>query len=247
MAQNPPPPPAGGGYPPPPPAGGGYPPPPPAGGGYPPAPGGGGYPAAAPVDPYAADRALEQWAQGRGYALNTSPDIRWYQGWYPCIYAYQIHRVGRELRAAAGDAGLWLVEAFEDDPIKRATGEDRHLCAFLTSPKFVARAAVRSKSGGSGVIDEIGHGIGSLFASKPAGGMLGDPTFESRFDVTIPSRQEGDAALPMALRQLLLQSNWRGIIEVRPGGLILIPFGQGQFEPQTLDALLGLLGQILRI
>lgn len=195
-------------------------------------------------DPYAADRALQEWAQTRGYQLGNTPDVRWYQGWYPCIYAFHIARVGRELRATFGDAGLWLLEAWEDDPIKRATGEDQHLFAFLTGPRFPARAAVRTKGGGAGFVDELGHGINSLFSNKPAGGMLGDPTFEQRFDVTVPSRQEGDAALPMPLRQMLLQGGWKGIIELRQGGLIMIPFGVRTFDPATLDWVIGLLGQV---
>lgn len=196
------------------------------------------------ADPYAADRALQEWAQARGYQLGNMPDLRWYQGWYPCIYAYRIARVGREVRATFGDASLWLLEAWEDDPIKRATGEDQHLFAFLTGPRFPARAAVRTKGGGAGFVDEIGHGLNSLFSNKPAGGELGDPTFEQRYDVTVPSRQEGDAALPMPLRQMLLQGAWKGIIELRQGGMLMIPFGVRGFEPATLDWVIGLLGQV---
>jgi hypothetical protein len=129
-----------------------------------------------------------------------------------------------------------MAEGAEDDPIKRATGEDRHLYLFITSPRFSARSAVRSKAGSGGVIDELGQGFGSLFATKPAG-VLGDSAFEAKFDVTVPSRQEGDLALPPGLRALLMQSNWRGILEVRPGGMLLIPFGPTLFEPQALDQL----------
>jgi hypothetical protein len=51
-----------------------------------------------PADPYAADRALAQWAHARGFALQPSPDLAWYQAWYPFVYLFRIARVGRELR-----------------------------------------------------------------------------------------------------------------------------------------------------
>ena len=245
MAQQPPAPPAGGPPPGAPPRA--YPPVPsaqaPAAAPAAPAAWGAGPQPAGP-DPYAADRALQDWAAARGYQLGNAPDLRWYQGWYPCIYAYRITTAARELRATFGEAALWVLEGLEDDPVKRATGEDRHVFAFLTSPRFPARAAVRSKGGGSGVVDEIGFGLSSLFNSKQAGGALGDPTFEQRFDVTVPSRQEGDAALPMHLRQMLLQGGWKGILELRQGGLVAVPFNVRGFDPATLDWLIGLIGQI---
>src|SRR5512146_1776024 len=155
-----------------------------------------------PPDPYAADRALAQWAQARGYTLGSNPDPNWYRGWYPCVYVPPFSRLGRELRATFGEASVALVEGFEADPIKQATGEDRQVLAFLASPRLTSRVAVRSKSGG-GLVREISGGLGALFGGGSAGGALGDPTFEAKYDVTAPSREEGQAALPFPLRQLL--------------------------------------------
>jgi hypothetical protein len=221
-----------------------YPPAPPAGG-YPPAPPGGAYVPASAYDPAAAEKAFNDWVQARGFTLNASADVRWYQSWFPCVYAYPIHRIGRELRATSGSDQLWMVEAWEDDAIKRAAGEDRHVYLFITSEHFKARSAIRSKGSGGGVIDDIGHGIGSLFSSNPTG-VLADPTFEAKYDVTVPSKQEGETALPAALRVALVQSNWRGILEVRAGGLVAVPFGVVQFDPEKLDQLVALGNQALQ-
>lgn len=177
--------------------------------GYPPVPPG-GYPSppfgAAPR-PYgaagasAAERALEDWASARGYTLRSSPDVAWYQGWWPFQYAFRLARLGRELRAQFAEVGLFLVEAFEADELKRVSGEDRHLYAFVTSPKLTARAAIRAKSG-AGALDDFSRGINSLFGGGAnAGGVLGDPTFEQRFDVATPAPQRGGpctAARPAA-------------------------------------------------
>lgn len=222
----------------------GYPPPPP---GYPPppaAPPGGGYPPAA--DPYAAERALAEWASARGYSLSTSPDFAWYQGWFPFQYAFRLARVGREVRAQFGEAGLFVVEAFEADDVKRVAGEDRYLYAFVTSPKLTARVSIRAKSGG-GLVNEVSRGLGSLLGGSSAGSMLGDPTFEQRFDVTTPSRDEGNRALPMPLRQFLLQSNWRGILETRPSGMLAIPYDRRSFDVTTLDQVINNVGQLYQL
>lgn len=229
MAQNPP----------------GYPPVPP--GGYPPAPGG------ATPQPYgaagasAAERALEDWASARGYALRSSPDVAWYQGWWPFQYAFRLARLGRELRAQFAEVSLFLVEAFEADELKRVSGEDRHLYAFMTSPKLTARVAIRAKSGG-GALDDLSRGINSLFAGGAnAGSVLGDPTFEQRFEVTAPSRAEGDHALPLGLRHMLVNTGWRGILETRAGGMLVIPYDRRSFDAPTLEAVIGAAGQIYHL
>lgn len=230
MAQPPGYPPAPPGYPPPP-AGGG-------GGGYAPPPGG--------ADPYAAERALEAWVKERGYALGTNPDFAWYQGWFPFQYAFRLARIGREVRATFGEAGLFVVEAFEADDVKRVAGEDRHVYAFVTSPKLTARVSIRAKSGG-GLVNEVSRGLGSLLGGSSPGSMLGDPTFEQRFDVTVANREEGNRALPMPLRQFLLQSNWRGILETRPSGLLMIPYDRRSFDVATLDQVINNVGQLYQL
>jgi hypothetical protein len=222
-----------------------YPPPPP-GAAYPPPPPGGAAPGAPNpygADPYAAQRAVEEWAASHGYTLGLTPDPAWYQAWSPFSYLFRFARVGRELRAEFPGAGVFLVEAFDPDPLKQASGDACVVCGFVTSPKLTCRVAVRSKLGG-GVMNELKSGFGALFGQAAPGGVLGDPTFEGGFDVTAPSRDEGNRALPMPLRQHLLQSGWRGILETRPGGLVCSTFGQRVFDPPTLDAAHAMLGQI---
>lgn len=209
---------------------------------YPPPPPGGGWAPPPAANPYAADQALVQWVTARGYQLNATPDVRWYQAWYPFAYLYPTSRVGRELRASFGEAQVAISECFEGDAAKQAIGEDRHVTAFLMSPRLAYRAAVRSK-GGSGIVEGLGKGLDDLFGQKKPG-FLGDPTFEARFDVAGPTVQEANAALPMPLRQLLLASSFRGILEVRAQGLAVTFFDRGSFDPQTLEGTIGLVGQI---
>jgi hypothetical protein len=254
MAQQPPGPPN---YPPPPPdappaqATAGQPqapayPPPPPGGAYPAPPPAGAAPVAAGAygaDPYAAQRAIEAWATSHGYTLGLTPDPAWYQAWSPFVYLFRMARVGRELRAEFQGTSVFLVEAFDPDPLKQASGDACALCGFVTSPKLACRVAIRSKLGG-GVMNELKSGFGALFSQSAPGGVLGDPTFEAHFDVSSPSRDEGNRALPLPLRQHLLQSGWRGILETRPGGLVCATFGQRGFDPPTLDAAHLTLGQL---
>lgn len=221
----------------------GYPPPPP---GYPPPPGGAPVQPGAPADPYAQDRALSDWANQRGYALGSNPDFAWYQSWFPFQYAFRLARVGRELRAQFGEANLFVVEAFEADEVKRVAGEDRHIYALVTSPKLAAKVSLRAKSGG-GLVNEVSRGLGSLLSGSSAGSVLGDPTLEQRFDVAAPSRDEGNRALPMPIRQFLLQTNWRGILETRPGGMLVIPYDRRSFDAQTLDLVVNNVGQLYQL
>jgi hypothetical protein len=231
--------------------------PPPGPPNYPPPPPGAAYPApppgAAPIapapyaaDPYAAQRAVEQWAASRGYTLGMTPDPAWYQAWKPFVYLFHFTRVGRELRGVFQDTGVFLVEAYDPDPLKQASGADCALCGFITSPRLACRAAIRSKLGG-GVMNELKSGLGALFSQPSQGSVLGDPTFEARFDVSAPSRDDAHRALPVPLRQQLLGSGWQGIIEIRPGGLLCTAFGQCAFEPQTLEAAHSALGQIFAL
>ena len=214
----------------------------PPAGGYPPPPGG------APAhDPYAQDHALAAWAAERGYALTNQPDLRWYQGWAPFAFHPRPLRVVREVRATFGEATLWAVEWIEDDPVKQATGDDRHLVALVTSPRLVARGSLRSKQGG-GVVNEISSGLNSLFGSKPAAGtLLGDPTLEASYDVSVPSREEGDRALPMPLRRFLVGAGFRGVVELRQGGMIFNDYSLKRFDPSTLDALIHRAGQAYQL
>jgi hypothetical protein len=202
-------------------------------------------PGQAYADPYAAERALADWANQRGLTLSAAPDVRWYQAWAPFIYLFSITRVGRELRGRIDDADVALLEAFDPDPIKQAASEDRQVICFLMSQRLRARAALRAKSGG-GIVSDVSSGLSSLLRGSSAGSVLGDPTLESRFDVTVPSREEGNLALPTTLRQMLVSHQWRGILELRPGGMACAMFDRKTFDPAGLDLMLGTLAQIYR-
>lgn len=217
---------------------------------YPPPPPGGGWspPAAAPVDPYAPERALQGWAQSRSFVVNPSPDGRWYAAWGPFVFLPPIVRVGRELRARMTEGPVetqvFVVETFEGDPIKQATGDDRLLVSFVTSPRIAYRAAIRSKMGG-GFVEDFARGLDGVLGTAPAAGsVLGDPTFERAFDVGAPTRDEGNAALPIPLRQTLLQAGFRGVLELRPGGLVCALYDRRGFDPATLEAILSIVARI---
>ena len=209
---------------------------------YPPPPPGGGWAPPAAHDPYAADRALVEFAHARGFQVAAQGDARWYQAWAPFAYLSPIHRVGRDLRAQLGDAALTIAECYEGDALKEVTGEHRHVVAFLVSPRLAYRAAVRSK-GGAGIVDGVTQGLDELFGSRPRG-FLGDPTFEARFDVLGPTVEEANAALPMPLRQLLLHANFRGILEVRGQGLVVTFFDRNGFDPISLGDTIARVGQL---
>jgi hypothetical protein len=158
---------------------------------------------------------------------------------------FRLARIGRELRATFGEATVHVIEGFEADQLKQAAGEDRYTFAFVLSQRLTLRAAIRAKTGG-GVVNEVSRGLGSLFGGS-AGGVLGDPTFEQRFEVWSPSREEGNRALTMPMRQHLLQTSWAGILETRPGGMVVIPFAQRSFDPNSLDAAIASVGQLYQL
>ena len=218
---------------------------------YPPPPPGGGYgsPYGAP-DPYAPERMLGEWIKTRGYVTSQQPDPSWYGSWYPFVFLARFSRLGRELRAPLRDAGAdahaFLVEAYEGDAFKDLAGEDRRLLCFVTSNRLVYRAALRSRVGG-GFVDELSRGFDSLVSSKPPiGSVLGDPTLESVFEAAAPTRDEGNAALPVPLRRLLLQAGFRGILELRAGGLACVIHDRTGYDPANLDATLAFLAQVHR-
>jgi hypothetical protein len=204
-----------------------------------------------PHDPYAQEQALADWVAERGYELVAGADVRWYQAWYPFQYLFRIRSVGRELHLRIGEAQVWLVEGFEGDPVKQATGEDRYVYAFATVDGLAYRAALRSRRA-TGLVDAVSQGLGSLgslvgmgASPPPVGAALGDPTFEARFDVSAPTRDEGVAALPLGLRKLLLSLPFEGIVEIRAKGLAMLSFAVKHFEPRGLEYLVDVLTRVL--
>lgn len=217
-------------------------------GNYPPPPPGTGYGPTAPThDAYSAERALQEWAASRGHVIYQQPDIHWYGAWSPFVFLPRFSRLGRELRATYGEASLWVVETFENDTIRQLAGEDRHLCIFLGSPRLAYRGALRSRIGGGGFLSEVGREIDAFVGAKPQiGSILGDPTLESVFEVAAPTREEGNAALTMPLRQLLVSSGYKGILELRAGGLIAMMTERPGFDPHSLEGTLAIVAQLYK-
>ncbi len=225
-----------------------YPPPPPGGYGPPGGPPGWGPPGQSAYDPYAVDRALAAWAIERQYELVAQADPNFYFSWYPFAYLPRPASILRELRAPIDDGRLFVAEATDSDPLRQAMGGSaRLLFFFILSPKLRCRASVRSKQGG-GIDKEIGRELSNLFGggAPPAGSILGDPTLEQRFDVTAPSRDEGNWALPMPLRQILVQPQFRGILETRAGGMVVHLYDYTAFEPRTLDGSIQMVSALYR-
>jgi len=194
---------------------------------------------------------MADWAKQRGYEMANTGDARPHQAWMPFQYLPRFDRIGRELRIEVGDLKIAIVEAFDTDPIKQAAGEQQSLIVFILAPKVTSRVAVRSKQT-AGLADDVTRGlsaIGGFFASggqqsAPPGAVLGDPTLEARCDVMTPSREEGNAALPMTLRRILVSPGFRGAVEIRRGGIVMSLHEYRAFEPRTLEALIELVKQL---
>lgn len=217
-------------------------------------------PSTPPVDPVASERALAGWAQTRGFALNARPDLRWYQAWAPFVFLFTPSRVARELRASTHEATAWIVEAFDGDG---SGAEDPYVLAFVASRHLRYRGAIRSRLQKE-AIDELRASFNPRRTPRAAmrwrwreregflrrtygravRGVIGDAIFEAHYEIATPTREEGNAAFPVALRHLLVHGGWRGILEVRPGGFVLATYGPPLFDPASLDAMLSLIGQI---
>jgi hypothetical protein len=214
-----------------------------------------------PMDPIAARRALDAWIRARGYEINPSPDVSWFQGWAPFVYLFHPVEIGREIRAKFSDAWLWIAELFAESGF----GKPRQpfIVYFLTSERLQHRAAIRSR-----LQPEAIEEMRAIFNARrtpstlsrwryrerqnlmrrtygrAVRGAVADAVFEAHFEIATPTREEGLLALPLPLRQLLVQSGWRGILECRPGGLVATTYGPPRFEPQILDGQIAMLSQI---
>lgn len=194
---------------------------------------------------------LASWAQERGYELNGKPDLAWYQGWAPFVFLTAPDRLGREVSVRQGDAQLWIVEALT----RVEHQEIGQVVAFVLSPRLAYRAAVRSRMQKEAV-EEMRESLSPRKTPRALGrwrwrereqflrrtygrgvrGVIGDAIFEAHCEIQTPSREEGLAALPVALRHWLIQTQWRGILELRPGGMIVTSYGPPLFDPAALDA-----------
>ncbi|NUP04913.1 MAG: serine/threonine protein kinase [Polyangiaceae bacterium] len=180
-----------------------------------------------------ADQALHAWGTHHRAQLRAPADLRLYAGWNPFQFLPPIAQASRDARLVLRDAQVHLVEVFSNDPLRQATGEDRSVLALVTSSRIYYRAAVRSKNS-----TNLVEGFGQLFDSLGGQATFGDPHFERHFDVRFPSPQEGQMALPIAVRQVLVNAGFRGILETRHGGFALRRDDANRFEPSDLDRLL---------
>ena len=208
------------------------------------------------------EQRLTTWAPSRGYEYNPRPSVDWYQSWAPFVFLFKPTRVLREVRASFGDAQLWMVEAVDESKPKPAE-ESRYVLSFLLSPRLHYRAAIRSRMQ-KDAIDEMRTSINPRKTPRSLGrwrwrereqflrrtygrgvrGVIGDAIFEAHCEIATPSREEGLAALPVALRQWLLTTGWRGILELRPGGLVSTTYGPPLFDPASLDVTIHHLGHV---
>jgi len=138
-----------------------------------------------------------------------------------------------------------LAEVGVGDALRQAMGEDRIVIAVLSSPRVVYRAALRSKQS-TGIADGVSRAFDG-FKGTPAKASLGDPQFESRFELSFPSPQEGVMALPFSLRQLLMSSGFHGTLELRNGGFVMNLHSVVRFEAMALDQLLDAVARVYGI
>ncbi len=199
-----------------------------------------------------AEQHLAAWARERGYQLNPRPDLQWYKGWAPFVFLTGPERLGREVICNLGEAQLWIVEAFT----KVEHEELGQVVSYVLSPRLAYRAAVRSRMQKEAV-EEMRESLSPRKTPRALGrwrwrereqflrrtygrgvrGVIGDAIFEAHCEIQTPSREEGLAALPVALRHWLIQTQWRGILELRPGGMIATTYGPPLFDPAALDAI----------
>lgn len=214
-----------------------------------------------PMDPIAARRAMEAWVRARGYEYNPAPDVSWFQGWSPFVFLFNPVQIGREIRAKFSDSWLWIAELFADGGAGKPL--QPFIVYFLTSERLQYRAAIRSRLQPEAVeemraifnarrtpstLSRWRYRERQNFMRRTYGrgvrGAVADGVFEAHFEIATPSREEGLMALPLPLRQLLVQSTWRGILECRPGGLVATNYGPPRFEPQILDEQIATLSQM---
>lgn len=230
---------------------------------YPPPPAGWdkGPASSEPMDPIAARRAMEAWVRARGYEFNPTPDVAWFQAWSPFVFLFHPLKIGREIRAAFSDSWLWVAELFADG----GTGKPLQpfIVYFLVSDRLTGRAAIRSRLQPEAVeemraifnarrtpstISRWRYRERQNFMRRTYGhgvrGAVADAVFEAHYEIATPDREEGLVALPLSLRQLLVQNQWRGVLECRPGGLVATHYGPPRFEPQIVDAQIAFLSQI---
>ncbi len=183
---------------------------------------------------------LGAWATQKGMQLREPGEVHTYATWMQYQFVPKMQHVVREGRIQLGDADVLVGEVVIQDEFRRAVGEAHMLVAIVSSPRLQYNVAVRTKKLTS-LGDGLSRGLRALdqfVSSKPKDApVLGDPWFESKFEVLAPSPQEAAQALPPAVRQLLVQTGFAGILETRPGRLSLSQ-EPARFDAPTVDQLL---------
>ncbi len=192
------------------------------------------------------DPALASWAQTRRLDL-VMADVYGLRALGPWVFIPPLLAAGREARGPLGDATVSLVEMTRGDAVGRATGDDRVVLALVSTPRSRARVALRSRQS-AGFADNVARGLkmlDSLVGAPSMSASIGDPLFESHFEIQSPSPQEGHAALPPALRSYLVHQRFRGTLELRPGLFGVVHFDVAKFEARALDYMLSVVTAIL--
>ncbi len=185
------------------------------------------------------DPQLTAWATYRQLELRAVADPRPYVGAGTLHHLGRIILVGREARLLLPDGELLLAEVAVDEAFRKTVNEDRLVIAVVHSPRLRYRCAVRSKRA-SGLADGMAKGLKILddLVNRGRPFLIGDPWLEQRYDLAGPSPEEAHAALPMPLRQYLIQSGFTGSLEFRTGFCVIAQDGVSNFEPRGLDRLL---------
>ncbi len=200
--------------------------------------------AGAPVAPI--EVRLNEWAAARGATIYSPGDVRPILAWQPFFFLPRLERVYCEARLQVPGAAVTLAECGMEDAFRKAVSEDRLLVALVHTQKSRYRASLRSKRASGGFVDSMARGIRMLdsFSGAPRG-ILGDPRFEQHYEVTAPSPQEANYAVPIPVRAALLAAGFHGIVELRVGAVLVTVYDAPRFDPSHLDRALDMASRVV--
>jgi len=183
--------------------------------------------------------------------FHTGGDPQVYRAWQHFHLVPPIAAVNREARTEVRGSPVLVGEIVTGDDLMRAMGSSQFLLALVTCPRFQYRAAVRSRQAAS-FGDSLSRGLKALDSlvsvqTETPPMTIGDPWFESRFEIRAESPQEALHALPTQLRQLLLQRGMTGVLETRSGGFVVAKLDLPRFEAGGLQHMLSVVDQLLGV
>jgi len=182
--------------------------------------------------------------------FHAGGDAQVYRAWQHFHLVPLIASVSREVRTEVRGSQVLVGEIVTGDDLMRTMGTPQFLLALVTCPRFQYRVGVRPKRA-AGFGDSLSRGLkalDSLVAQTATPPMtIGDPWFESRFEIRAESPQEAHHALPTPLRQLLLQRGMTGVLETRSGGFIVAQLELARFEAGGLQHMLSVVDQLLAV